>query len=664
MTSVHLDVYDTTNSTLQRTLTDAYDIQFLDDLTIPGFATFAVDAAATDDLDACRPRRIVRFRTGASAGEGDIFAAIIQDRPAQLSDDVQPEGNLSTVRFECRGLLAWLGTASEGGAVLYPAGGLSGRQQNPRLFGWQTVDFDDSEWDTVSGGRVGAKLSTSGWPDPDAAGFEPVFEGDRALYRRQLPALNVEDTSARMYLAATVSTAVTVWLDGQLVLQKPAGRTGLFFEDVPYDDVDHQLAVEVSGGTGRWGWCWVSTDVETDDDGNEQVVPGEVLRRTYDPDEFSGTPWKVWEAGPDGWQQAGYEPGDEWAEPIADGELTTEGWPDDDAVAYFAQSGRGRYLRQLESDTGYDGATITVVGQFSLSVRVFVDGEQVGYKPAGKSGLFEFDVDYPGEDFVLSVVTVGTGRWGLTWRQSDGTVIRRTYDPAVDDPDEPWLYSPDDWPGVTTGFVLKTALDEDAERYSRPWTYSFDGDAGSDDVAWNVQFSRGFRVQEVGLLVDELVSIEGEPEMEPDGTFRWVVSRGSDKVGTVTVDSPFSLNLSGRGPTATRWLFETQDGFGQVVSRSGVADYGTMERFVQLGSDISSTSIGQVAAAQLAVEAQPQDEVEVGLPDDVEPYETVVLGDTVTCVGRDGTGPVRLTSFTGTVSAAGRVEWTATAVPV
>ena len=514
---MNLDVYDPTNTTLVGTLSQPHGIQWLDDLLVPGSATFQVDTAVSADTALIVPRRVVRFREGST----DLWAGVIRDLPADIQDEPGSE-NVSTVRVECDGLLAWLGYR-HGGAVMWPLGGMEGRQQNPRLFGWMTEDFDDSGMEWVPFPTGTGPLSTEGWPDPDARAFTAPNPEAGALYRRFLPALDEPESAARMYLAATWETSVTIWLDGDVVLEKPAGSPGLWTADVPYDDIDHQIAVEVQGGVGRWGWTWMRLEEDTDEDGNEVWSAGTVLRRTFTFEDFpdAQTPW------------------------------------------------------------------------------------------------LEFDLD--GEEY----------------------------------------------PGVTVGFVLDTALTEDGARHSRPWSWSFDGDAGSDTVAWDKVFTRGFRVQEVGRLVDELSSIEGEPEMQPDGTFRFVTSRGADKTGSVTVSSPFDLSLTGRGPTATRWLYETEGGFGTAINAAAETEWGTvMERFVQLGTDISPDAIADAVADELVREGRLLDEVQVDV-NGVTPYDDVVLGDTVTCVGRDGTAPVRLTSFIGRVDdATGAIEWTVTGEPV
>jgi len=664
--TLKVDVYDPTNTTLQRTLTGAYGVEFLDDLTIPGFGRFQLDAASTDDVAACVPRRVVRFRTGASAGTGDVFAAIIQDRPAQLTDGMQPEGNLSTLTVECRGLLAWLGYG-EGGAVLYPYGGLDGRQQNPRVFGWQTADFDDTGWDEVVTGWSGGALSTAGWPDDQAVAYEPTNAGDRVLYRRTLAAVTGAAGPARMFTVGTVGTRITVWLDGEEVLVKPLGKTGLHYADLPYEELDHQLAVEVQGD-GRWGWTWMALETGTDADGNQTVTPGQVLRRTYDPAVFTSVadPWVRWEGEADTWKTAGFDDSG-WADPIPDGPLSTAGWPDPDATAFTTQDGRALFRRTMSSSAAIAGATMTVAATYDTSVRVFLDSTQVLYKPPRSRGLFQADVDYPATDAQLAIVVVGGGRFGWTWEQSDGTTIRRTFDP-IEFPSatDPWTYRLEAFPGVTVGFVLDTALTEDAARHTRPWSWTFDGTNDTATDPWTVRFSRGFRMQEVGLLLDELTSIEGEAEMTPAGLLRYVVQRGTDKTATVTVDSPFALDLSGRGPTATRWLYETQSGLGTAVDAVAEDTFGAvMERFVQLGSDLGSDAIATVVTSMLSEDSAVKDEISVDLPDDVTPYTDVVLGDTVQCVGRSGTAPVRLTSFSAVQQDTnGHVDWTATGVPV
>lgn len=663
--TVFLDVYDVTNTTLIRTLEEPHAVSFLEDLTIPGYLQFQVDTAAADDLAGVVARRVVRVRRDAT----DLAAYVIEDLPGDVSDAIQQADgeSLSTVTAQCRGLGAWFGS-STGGAVLYPAQGLEGRQVNPRMFGWTSQDFDDSGWGEVAGSRIGGRLSTAGWPDGSAVAFEPFVQGDRALYRRFLPASEETRRFARMYLAAAVDTRVEVWLDDEMVLDKPAGVTGLHFADIPYENIDHQLAVEVAGGSGRWGWTWVTLEQVTDADGNEQLVPDTVLRRTFDPDEFpaADTPWLSFEGGPVDWQTDPFDTTG-WFRPKSDGPVSTAGWPDADAVAYAADAGRGRFRRSIVSDTAIAGATMTLVGSFTASVKVFIDGTEVLAKPPRTRGLFEATVDYPGTDFVLSVLVVSEdgGRFALTWEDS-GSTLRRTYDPLEFPAADPWLYRPEDAPGVTVGFVADVALAEDGARHvDRPWTWTFDGNLDSAGQPWAKTFSRGFRVQEVGRLLDELTSIEGEPQFDPDGTFHLYVRRGEDRTGTVTLTSPASLSLTGRGPQATRWLYETRTGFGRALLDPAVeAEYGTMERFVQLGSDMDGTFVAQVVIDQLVRDGRMIDEVELEIPDDVTPFADLWVGDTVTCVGRDGTGPVRVTSLAATVDDdTGFVTWTATGVP-
>lgn len=523
---MNIDVYDTANTTHLGTLTERYRVGFLDQDGDVGAGSFRVDVASTADLALLQPRRVVRFRAGATPGDGDMFAALVQDRPAALSADIEPSAGdtIATVQYDCPGLLSWLGY-EQGGATLWPYGGLDGRQQQPRMFGWFAPDFDDSGWGDVSGALIGGRLSTEGWPDPSAVAFVPVFPGGRALYRRYMPPAVDAAGPARIHLAASAMSQVTVWLDSDIVIEKPAGATGLFTVDAPYEDIEHLVAIEVVGGPGRVGLSWIKLDVTTDGDGNETFTLGSVLRRTFDPVEF----------------------------------------------------------------------------------------------PDADSDWFSFETEDPAEAY----------------------------------------------PGVTVGYVADVALTEDAARHTRPWTWGFDGAVDSDGQPWTVEFSRGFRAGEVGRLFDELASIEGSPHITPDGQVRLAVSRGADRTGTVTVEAPYDLDLSGRGPQATRWIYETSRGFGTIVNDAAETELGVvMEQFVQLGTDIDPAAIAPALVAQLAADGVTIDEIEVELPDDVTPYVDVHLGDRVMCDARDGQVAVRLRSFEYEEGDAGEDIWRATAEPV
>lgn len=801
-----LDVYDTANSTFLGTLSEVHDVTFVDDLLIPGMARFQVDAASSSDLALLQPRRIVRFRTGPTPGVGDVFAAVVQDRPAELGSDIEPEpgSSVTTVTFECPGLLSWVGYQA-GGAVLYPYGGLEGRQQNPRVFGWYTADFDDSDWEQVGPGMVDGKISTAGWPDPRAVAYRNRNGSERTIYRRSLKGGAGVAGPARMYVAANWRTAVEVWLDGEKVLEKPADETGLFAVDVDYEELDHQLAVVVEGGIGRWAFTWVSlvpTDsaarldwhqtwfddsgwsaptaagpIHTDGWPDPQAVAyeasgdavryrrrtagaapaqpgrlsvaaqwqtgvtvyldgrrvlskpvggtgvfaanvaypgpghqlavevegggrwalswvdsnglplvrtydpgstsptnpwlssrapteepetqvGDVLRRTYDPDEFpDADPWLVFDGGPTDWTLPGFDD-DGWNPPLQAGPLSTEGWPDSGAVALSAPPGLARFRYKGAFEVPSGTTRLYVAAQWQTSVRVFLDGDQVLAKPAGQSGLVATDVTRSASQ--VAVLVSGGGRWGLTWQQLG----------AGDQPAGPivrtgpgWLASVEGPPGVTVGYVLDTALTEDAQRHSRPWTWTFDGRRDSDNRPWQVTFSRGFRMQQVGELIDELTSIEGEPHMTPAGELRYFVRRGTDRRDTVTLSAPYALGLSGRGPQATRWLYETEGGFGVAVNEQAEAEFGVLEQYVQLGTDVNPDGIGRALQRQLAQDGAVLDEVEVDLPGEVTPYVDIELGDTVTLVGRDGPAPVRVTSIEYSQDEAGNPVWAITATP-
>lgn len=519
---MNLDVYDVNNVSHLGTLSEVYGVTFLDQLDRLGVARFQVDVASSADLALLQPRRVVRFRTGGSPGSGDVFACIVQDRPADLVSDIELESGetITVVTIRCLSLLAWLGYR-QGGIALLPFRGFDGRQQNPRLFGPFAADFDDSAFASPT---FAGPLSTEGWPDDQAVAFS--FP-NQAIFRRVTSASDSEGP-ARMFVVADWRTEVVVYRNGEEVIRKPAGKTGLFFDDQPYDGLGDAVVlhcVRDGGGTGRVGFTWVRLVESTDEDGNETFELGTTLRRTFDPADFP-------------------EATDLWV--------------------------------------------------------------------------------------ALNNYTV--------------------------------------LPGVDVGYVMDVALTEaDADGHTPMPTWTFTGGAGgadSDGQPWTREFARGFRCQKLGQLLDELRSIEGEAEMTPGGELKISVRRGQDRTGTVTISSPFALSLTGRGPQATRWVYETEGGLGQVINSAAESALGVrMTEFVQLGTDFSPDGNTVVVEGELEREGQVWDEIEVDLPDDVVPYSDVVLGDSVMCDGRDGSESVRLTSFEYTQMDNGEDRWRATAVP-
>lgn len=169
-------------------------------------------------------------------------------------------------------------------------------QSDTRLFGWMGRGFDDSDWAPMQDSQTGGPLITPGFPDDLSVAYEGMFPGTRALYRRVMehsPAWAGQ--VGRMLLAATLNDEVRIFLDGEEVLHKEAGVSGLHYVDLEYPSGETLLAVEVTGSVLRWGMTWVQLLGE-DDEGEPEY--GQVMRRTYlpsDPLDPDATPWRSYE---------------------------------------------------------------------------------------------------------------------------------------------------------------------------------------------------------------------------------------------------------------------------------------------------------------------------------------------------------------------------------
>ena len=247
--TVQLHVYDPTGGTLLGTLSEPHSIRWTVRMGTVGTLTFRVDQASTSDVALLEPRRVVRAVEGAT-----VWAAFYID---EIAEGLADPSEVPTVTVTCVSLEGWLGTSDSGGAVVYPYGGLTGSQSDPRRFGPEAPEFDDDAWpEAFSNGFVTAPS----WPDDRTERF--LFQTN-TLLRRRLPAGVEPSTSGRMFLWANAMIAVRVWLDGDLVLSKDAGQRGVFTVDIDYDGDEHIILIEGQGAAGEPGniaWAWGETD--------------------------------------------------------------------------------------------------------------------------------------------------------------------------------------------------------------------------------------------------------------------------------------------------------------------------------------------------------------------------------------------------------------------
>ena len=247
-----LKVYDPDNDTEQGALSEAYGVSWADRLGTVGVLSFGIDRESTADEALLDHRRVVRVYEDSEA-LAPFAAGFVDDDPAELA--VADE--LPKVSYRCPSLDAWLGTSDLGGAVVYPFGGLSGRQQDPRRFGPEALEFDDSGWSSPT---------TDGNTPDSFAGGEPSWfvSTNRSLFRLVIPS-GSGSFPGRMLLRASRRLNVEVYLDADRVLSKSDGQTGVTQFDVDYDDSEDRVVLIDVAGSGKVGWAWGEV-VEDEDD--------------------------------------------------------------------------------------------------------------------------------------------------------------------------------------------------------------------------------------------------------------------------------------------------------------------------------------------------------------------------------------------------------------
>jgi hypothetical protein len=264
-----LKVYDHTNTTLQGTLTSAHGVGFLHRLGTVGMLTFTVDMESSADLALLGWRSVVRvYPDGESSTPlGSFF---VDDKPAEL----ETASELPSVEFRCPALDAWLGTADLGGAVVYPYGGTAGAQQDPRRFGPEALEFDDSGW--------ASPPSTDGTRSLGGEDVPWFTSTNRSLYRLVIPQ-GSGSFPGRMLLRASRRLEVRVYLDADRVLSKQTGQTGVTQFDVDYDDTADRVVLIDVAGSGKVAWAWgVVTDDEDEDLGDIEFSTGTAGWRQLD----------------------------------------------------------------------------------------------------------------------------------------------------------------------------------------------------------------------------------------------------------------------------------------------------------------------------------------------------------------------------------------------
>lgn len=357
-------------------------------------------------------------------------------------------------------------------------------------------------------------------------------------------------------------------------------------------------------------------------------------------------------------------------EPTTGGALTRENWQDPRAER-FVFTNRALYRRFLTGSPADAGpARMWLTSAQWTDVRVWFDGVELHTLSSGVGdrSIRMLDLPYDGEDHVIFFDCEGTPPTGAQnslgwtwakitaddngeyndWGQMEGrlfTTFNSTTYEGPTPPSEPFWqawenYADGDYPGANVGFVGDVGVTEaQARGLLSGVTTDFDEVTDSGGVAWEHEFARAIRSQRFGYVLDSLNGYGCEPDLTPANVFRIHQQRGTDRTATITVTSPSALSATGRGPVATRYLFETEGGFGEAIDTASETALGTqMEDYVSLGEDVHPHTAASAITRQLSEDSATRNELEVTLPDDLVPYGDVFPGDIVNCQSdADGT---------------------------
>jgi hypothetical protein len=371
-------------------------------------------------------------------------------------------------------------------------------------------------------------------------------------------------------------------------------------------------------------------------------------------------------------------------EPTTDGVVTREDWPENPTRTervVFASTITMR--RELTGTPALAGPAIMFfTTAWWTQASVWLDGAEVSglRTEVGETRTRTVEIPYDGEDHVVCIIAEGEPPVGSQnslawmWAQAEidtsgnvtlGSRIFSTYNSTTyTGPTAPTLPNWESWatpPGVTVGFVMKTAVDE-AQTLGllSGVTYDFTAANDSAPTAWAHKFVRSFRMQKLGTLLEALAPFDCEPQMTPTGQLRLWQQRGTDRTATITIDTPFSLSVATQGPQAGEGPYETPDGIGRVVNAAFVTRWGVrLEDLITLGEDLGPDTVLDAVERYILEHSSERPELDVVLPDDIEPYSDVFLGDIVRgrVVAGGSLEDVRVVSLRCDVDDVGHVNW-------
>lgn len=649
--SYSVEIYADDLVTLIGTITSATSLSWSHELEDYGGGAFTIDVA--DSVVQANPTIL----------DGDNLVKIVVDGVARFAFLIRKRkrtgvdasgGPIEVAGPDAIALLAR--------ALVYPPHGLDELLVDERLFAWQSIDYSvGAGWGTPT------SLGTYGNPtDPQLLGTEPLVD------EVQTVELNAEappypwgaDYPSPGGLPGTWQLEHRGKVTAAIQWDANAAAIEAALEALPH--IDGVTVALTAGGSGE-----VESFTVTFDGASVAGQAQELLKLHHSQLRHGSSGVTRTTAGTEDVEATQLVPG----------------WPDPSSqwLGNFGELAHYRRVVDVEAADKSGRARLFAVTAGSV-LDVWFDGDHLG--SAGKLDLKQWDVNLYDLDHALAFRADGPMMWVVVRLRDDGELGGILYRGVnySGDPYDLVVYGPDEPPGVTPGFMLRTLVDEaDARGFLPPVTVDFDETTDSLGRAWTIDLELGLQVGNDSVLsaAERLRDLGVYVELTPGLVFRAWEGTRTDRGGTPAGGASTVTFTHATGDDSVTGLkFETEDEKITALLMRLVDTWverhvagPRREAFLSLGTVPSVRAALEIADRildDLAVERESlkwsTSSAQAGAP---QPYADAVVGDVVQAPYLPSItnlawtlGDVLVLKLTADVDEAGTIVWSWEGEPV